>query len=34
MLIQLGFDKNIRGEKLTLEDYKKIYDYLKNTYEN
>lgn len=34
MLIQLGFDNNIRGEKLTLEDYKKIYDYLKNTYEN
>ncbi len=34
MLSQLGFNKNIRGEKLTLEDYKKIYDYLKNTYEN
>ena len=30
MLEKLGFDKNIRGEKLTLEDYKKIYDYLKN----
>ena len=34
MLADLGFDNNIRGEKLTLEDYKKIYDYLKNTYEN
>ncbi len=29
MLISLGFDTNIRGEKLTLEDFKKIYDYLK-----
>jgi 16S rRNA A1518/A1519 N6-dimethyltransferase RsmA/KsgA/DIM1 with predicted DNA glycosylase/AP lyase activity len=28
-LISLGFDTNIRGEKLTLEDFKKIYDYLK-----
>ena len=29
MLSLLGFDTNIRGEKLTLEDFKKIYDYLK-----
>ena len=31
MLVNLGFDNNIRGEKLTLEDYKKIYDYLKHS---
>ena len=31
MLANLGFDNNIRGEKLTLEDYKKIYDYLKHS---
>ena len=29
ILTELGFDKNIRGEKLSLDDYKKIYDYLK-----
>ena len=31
MLANLGFDNNIRGEKLTLEDFKKIYDYLKHS---
>lgn len=31
MLVNLGFDNNIRGEKLTLEDYKNIYDYLKHS---
>lgn len=31
MLVNLGFDNNIRGEKLKLEDYKKIYDYLKHS---
>ena len=29
MLTELGFDKNIRGEKLSLNDYKIIYEYLK-----
>ena len=29
MLTELGFDPNIRGEKLSLNDYKRIYDYLK-----
>ena len=28
-LISIGLDKKIRGEKLTLEDFKKIYEIIK-----
>ena len=28
MLLDLGFSKDIRGEKLTLEDFAKLADYL------
>ena len=31
MFKELGIDESIRGEKLSLEDYAKIADYIENT---